>query len=436
MNGLIGWFKDTRLAWGLWVVFALAIGVNTAMKQDDVLTLESEHVVGRILRQDDTGALVRVKARGGTEERWIAAERIAIVAPLGDRSVTGNYRLGAEHWHTKRAMYTEGPHGFLYLPQAAMIFLPFEVLPALAGEVLWRWAGIGAYAAGVWALCRLIAGYSGAGRPVRLAGVFTIATLLAIPAALGSAQNGQTNLALGGLFALSAVSASGRRWWWTTLWLMLALALKPVALPVVLLLAAVNLRMIPALAAGGVVLVLAPFVHPDPGYVWQQYQAGFGKVLSAANPGADVWFSDIRGMLRDFGWKLTDAQVLPVRGAAALVCLGASVWLGIKTREWARSVLVVLVGVGYILVFSPRTEGVTYAMIGPLAAVLATRELLNREARRVWLGAAMVAYCLVLQFSMVLTGKERKYWLRPLATMVFVVGVGARIASSRARDEK
>lgn len=418
--------KDARAAWSLWCVLAIGVTVATLLKRDIVVLQEPAGAVveGRVIEQTRASVTIRVKrdecGRDFAEqpEREIERRDIAVVSRLGARSVTGNYRYGAERWRHGLPMYTEGPHGFLYLPQAAMLFVPFEMMPVEVGEVLWRLVGLGVYVGGVWTLSRRLV-------PGRLAEAFTLATLLAIPGSLGSAQNGQTNLVMGGLCALGAVSASEARWWRTSLWLMLAMAFKPVALPVVLLLAAVKPRLIPALAAGAVVLAGAPFVHPDPAYVWGQYQGAFSKVIQAADPSSiDAFFSDIRGMLRDFGLAFTDRQVLPVRVAAALLTLGACVWIGRRSEEPGRCVWVVLMGVGYIMAFSPRTEGVTYAMIAVVAAVVGAMMLLERR----WaLGVFLAAYCLVLQFSMpltdVLTGEERKYWLRPLLTLVLMVWV-------------
>ena len=420
--------RDTRLAWTFWGVLAIAIAATTLTKLDQLLLSDAAgtRLTGRIVNRDAHGVTFRV--RGESLDRIFPASDLALVAPLGDRSVTGNYRLGAERWRTSRPMYSSGMHGFLYMPQAAMLFLPFELLPPRIGEVLWRWVGLAAYAGGVFLLCRRFF-------PDRLPLAFTIASALAIPASLGSAQNGQTNLIMGGLFALAALHAAQSRWGLTSLWLTLALVCKPVALPVLLLLAATRLRLIPALTIGVLVFAAAPFLHPDPVYVWSQYQASIHKVLLAADPSAEgAFFSDIRGMLRDFGLTLTDPQLLPVRAFAALVFLALSMVItslasrpspsSSSSPAFPPAFTTTLLGVAYIMIFNPRTEGVTYAMIGPFAAILATREVL---ARRWPIAAMLVAYCLILQFSMpitdLITGPGHKYWLRPLATMLLVAWV-------------
>lgn len=424
-------FRDTRLAWIVWAVFALGIAACTLTKKDKIVLADAEgtRVVGHIVRRDRETVTIRVRDANEQIERTFTSADIVVVAPLGHNSVTTSYRFASEHWRKCTEIYTSGAQGFLYMPQAAMLFMPFELMPAWLGEVLWRWAGLAAYAWGVWTLCKR---FFAEIRPT----AFTLATLLAIPAALGSAQNGQTNLAMGGLFALAAVHAGERKWRLTTLWLVLALACKPVALPVVLLLAAVRPRLIPTLAAGMLVFLAAPFVHPDPAYVWSQYHESIGKMIAAADPG--VSYTELRGMLRDFGWVLSDQALLPVRAAAAIAFLGVCMWMARRLREpLVVSFYAVTLGVIYILIFSPRTEGVTYAMIGPIAALLATGAIIARQ----WITASLlVAYCLILQFSMpitdLLTGEERKYWLRPLCTMMLAGWLFARLSIDKGRGAR
>lgn len=395
-------------AWAAWGLLALGLCANTLLKRDELMLAAGGSVEGRIVSRDTTG--VTFTPRGLAVPVRYELSSIAVVCPLGYKSVTGNYRYGSERWRTSREMYSAGAHGFLYLPHAAMLFLPFELLPAWAGEVLWRWVMLAAYAGGVWSLCRKFL----ADRP----NAFLLATLLAMPASLGSAQNGQTNLAIGGLCAFAAVCASEQRWGRTSLWLMLALACKPVMLPVIMLMGATRPRSLPALAAGLAVFLLAPFLHTSPAYVLGEYHGAIGKMLAAADPGS--WFSDIRGMLRDFGLPLDEDVVVWARLVAAILTLFACVWLTLTRRDPWRSLATVALGVCYILVFSPRTEGLTYAMIGPIAGVLATSAIISRR----WTVASLlISYCLILQFSKVITGEEHKYWLRPLCTLALIAWI-------------
>lgn len=424
-----------RFAVLAWIVFAIAIAAMTALKKDTLALTNGDRVEGRITATSTDAVTVRIKDRGQAVERVIPRGEIDHVSPLGDRSVTGVYRRASELWWSRGPLYTEGVAGFLYLPQAALVFSPFAALPAHAGEILWRWVGILGYAWGVWSLTRLVFGQ-------RWAAAFLLASLLAIPAAMGSAQNGQTNLVMGGLFALAAAECARNRLWWATLWLMLAFACKPVALPVVLLLAAVYPRLIPRLAVGGVVFALVPFINPDPAYVWEQYRAAIGKIAAAAKPVEP--YQDLRGMLIDFGmnpdaWAialpLRDASgaarmlgvLTLVRAMAAVVALGLSLMIARRFRDPARAVYVLALGVMYIMVFNPRTEGVTYAMLGPVAALFATREVMRKN----WpVAIPLVVFCLLLQFSRVVTNGANN-WVRPVTTLLFAGYVCSHVVRGR-----
>ena len=53
------------------------------------------------------------------------------------RSVVPSYRIGALSWLAGRSLYDEvmGVGGFVYFPQAAILFVPFALLPEVLGEV-------------------------------------------------------------------------------------------------------------------------------------------------------------------------------------------------------------------------------------------------------------------------------------------------------------
>ena len=62
----------------------------------------------------------------------------AVVASGSKRSVVPAYRLAAQHWFAGENIYSGDGHGFIYLPQAAVLFGPFAVLPPVLGGILWR----------------------------------------------------------------------------------------------------------------------------------------------------------------------------------------------------------------------------------------------------------------------------------------------------------
>ena len=69
---------------------------------------------------------------------------------LGKHTVSPVYWLASRQWWASQEMYgskemtLQGRHGFLYFPQAAVLFTPFAYLPLAVSEVLWRGLGLGA----------------------------------------------------------------------------------------------------------------------------------------------------------------------------------------------------------------------------------------------------------------------------------------------------
>jgi hypothetical protein len=405
-------------------VFALGICAATLFKHDAFVLTTGERFEGRVVAASERAlSIVRDDQRdkgAQTIDRATIQER----SRFGARSVTPEYRRAAKLWWRSENLYTEGVHGFLYMPQAAMVYAPFAAMPPWLEETLWRAAGIAAYACGVWRLSRPLFGE-------HWASAFLIASVLAVPAALGSASNGQTNVVMGGLFALSAADLIGGRWWRVALWLMLALACKPTAIVMVLLVGAIFLRPMGwRLAVALLLFAAAPFLHPAPQFVLGQYVACQEKMLSAATP-PDL-FQDIRGMLVSFGIDVPGRALTIVRAAAAVVTLGLCLLASRRFADHARAMMLLTLGACYLMVFNPRTEGLSYVILGAPAALWATRELLDRR----WPAAAFcVTLCLAFQFSTQMALNHKNYWVRPLGTCVLAGLVIAEIVRGRSRWE-
>ena len=77
-----------------------------------------------------------------------------LVALGSKHSVTPSYWRAAENWLAGRPLYDGTGRGFIYLPQSAVLFVPFAMLPPLFREILWRFVTIGFFA---WGLERLAA---------------------------------------------------------------------------------------------------------------------------------------------------------------------------------------------------------------------------------------------------------------------------------------
>ena len=70
---------------------------------------------------------------------WIGILIYALIATLHTgRTVTGNYYDAALHWLQGIPLYSGSGGGFIYLPQSAIAYIPFAVMPFPVSEIVWR----------------------------------------------------------------------------------------------------------------------------------------------------------------------------------------------------------------------------------------------------------------------------------------------------------
>lgn len=333
---------------------------------------------------------------------------IIVTLPSNDRTVTPTYRNASLQWFAGQAIYTEGIHGFLYLPSAAVLYLPFAWPPFRVGELLWRIVTIGSLAGGVWRLSRLV------GREMGVQ-IFPLITLLSIPPAMDGARNGQMNLLLVALMIHAVVELSDRRWWWATLWLSLGLALKPLMIVLILLAAAIYRPMIWRTLIGIAAVLLLPFVAQHPAYVLQQYQLCVRKLDTSSKPGFIARFNDLFGLIQSLGIDPPHSMQVVVRALAAGLTV-ALAWLGVRTWGQVRgAVLVLALASCYLMLFNPRTELNSYAILGPSVAVFAAWAFLVDRCTAV--GWMLVAIAIGISASYAIAG--RNYWLSPSLGLIF-----------------
>lgn len=343
-----------------------------------------------------------------------------IVAP-GYRSVTTAYRAGAERWLAGETLYDNTGTGFIYLPHAALTFVPIAQLPLPLGEMLWRWINMGLLAMGVFRLVRLA---GGDGRVLLITSIVTVLLSLSV------ARNGQSTLPLIGLLLLAAADISDERWWRATWLLVIAFAIKPLAIVLLLLALALNRPLWWRLPIGLVVMVLAPFAMQRPSYVVDQYVACTVMLRTVFEKGQSGYWPQLFGMLKVAGWDIPSFAQQLLRMLAALATLGGC-WWGTRHLSAARAAIYLYsFSACYLMLFNSRTELNTYAMVGPtygLAFAEAWLELRNRRA----------AGCLVLmivgtlfssELGAILTSRDRAIWLSPLLCLGLTTYLIVRLA--------
>ncbi|HUL00515.1 MAG TPA: glycosyltransferase 87 family protein [Nitrospirota bacterium] len=284
-------------------------------------------------------------------------------------------------------------------------------------EVLWRVVNIGTFAVGLRSFSRLASERSG----IEL---FPLMTLTTIPFAWDCARNGQATLAMTGLMLLAVSDVAHTRWWRATLWLSLGLALKPLIIVLVLLIMAIERPMIWRVFLGIVAVAIAPFLAQHPGYVLQQYTAFIHNTKAAAHVGviASGWSTPFTA-LRIAGVEVPEHFQTIFRLIAAFTTLVLCIVA--KRKHYANRYAVYLFSLAatYIILFSPRTETVTYALLGPAIAAFLSQAFLieNRVAAGMLLTSIALATIGSGVFQPLIAPQAEAIWLPPLMATCFAL---------------
>lgn len=325
-------------------------------------------------------------------------------------TATIEYQKAALRWWDSDNLY-KGKNNYLYLPQAAMLYTPFKMLPKRVGEPLWRMVCLGTLAFALGMAARHLA-------PDRAGAVFFAASVLVLPSALASARNGQVNMPLAGLYLLTALCLARERWWLTALLLALSLALKPISIVPILLCGVLFPRLVLPLLLSLVVLFAAAWLHPDPKYVSWQYELFWAKLTgSSANPTGRTW-SDFAGMLHEFGISLSQPVQMGIRAGAAVGTFGVCLLAVWKTSDPLRRAMTVLLFAAiYLMLFNPRTEANSYVIFGIFVALLAAWEGLVTRRRAAFAAWLAVALLLGTENYGGWIYRSTNLWLKPLVAL-------------------
>ncbi len=339
----------------------------------------------------------------------------------------GSYSIYAEagqHWLAGAELYDHHNRNslvvFRYSPPVAALFAPLGLLPTIVGNGLLRIVNLLVFAAGLWRWQRIVL-------PATFTARYRAAFYLVLAAvANNSLMDVQVNILTAGLLLLTTAGAIAGRWWEAALSIGLAVALKgyPVSLALVLcVLAPRKFAWRWAIAQAG--WFALPFLLQGPSYVAHQYQdwAEYGL-----NPRYAVgWFRDAMYLAESLGWWMSRSEYLWVElvaaGVVGVLCLihGAlqPVAPGITTTY--------ALCVGWMLLFGPASETVTYILAAPAIA-----------------GAVVLSWgrpgpgwfrMLVTGAAVLLTGTQLEllfpgpHWLQvagahPLAILLFMIAVG------------
>jgi alpha-1,2-mannosyltransferase len=345
-------------------------------------------------------------------------------------NTTPTYRTASTAWWQGIDPYTQNAHaGFLYFPQAAFLFTPFNVLPYLTGEIVWRVFTFGLF---IYALTRLNAFFLAA-RSAAPARTFLFLALLAVPSSFASLRNAQFDLPLAALVVLATAEVAAARWSTAALWLCLGVAFKPLAVVPLLLFSALYWKLIPRVAVGLLIVAAIPFLHWSPSYVAQEYRRCF-ETLAWASAGDEPRYSELAALLAHAGIivPLPVRTVLRVIFALMYLGLGATAVrkLSLADSAWAVGAL----AADYLMLFNPRTETCSYVFLGPFVASLALyysvlgHRWLARGLGFAAVGLACDAFPRLGTFSVHdLTDR----WFKPLIAVLFLAALIVFIFRSR-----
>jgi hypothetical protein len=190
----------------------------------------------------------------------------------------------------------------------------------------------------------------------------------------------------------------------------------------VLLIMAIYRPMTWRVLAGMLATALVPFVTQHPAYVADQYAACWRNLTTAAHVGAAEggWTSPFHA-LRMGGISVSEHLQTGIRlaGAAATLALCG---MARRRHDAARSaVLLFALAAVYLMLFSPRTENNTYAMLGPAIAVFLAGAFLldHRPAEGILLSCMGVVLAGSRQIERFLTPQAATSWVSPLVAAVF-----------------
>ncbi len=338
-----------------------------------------------------------------------------------DHTVVTAYRDAALQWFAGRDIYNSTGHGFLYLPSAAILFAPCARLPGAASEIVWRVLTIGSFAIGI----RRLSTLAGRGLAVDL---FPLMTLAALPPALSCARNGQSTLIMTATMMLAVAdlagpeSGGGRRWR-ATLWLSLSLAFKPLSVVMILLVGALDRRMAWRLFVGVALVLLFPFLTQTPHYVAAQYVKSLQMFRASSLCGMTELWAQPFSVLSLMGVNVAESLQTLIRAVAALATF-LLCWQAQRRHGSVRAVEYLFsFSVLYILLFNPRTENNTYAMLGPAIGLFAAPWIGDSRHRAAVAFLSLLLFVLAAGDELVraLAPPGEHIWLKPSLGIIFLL---------------
>jgi alpha-1,2-mannosyltransferase len=347
---------------------------------------------------------------------------VIIVAHQGSaHTVTPAYMQGANLWLQGKDLYNGG-RGFIYLPQAAILFTPFALLAKYSlavAEIIWRLFSLG------W-LIYAIHRFSGL-LPRESGKTFLLVTLVTIPLVYSSVHNGQSNTILEALMLLAVVMIASENWNRAAICLIAGIAFKPTMIVLLLLGFGIYRELRWRLILGLAIIIFLPFCCQTPHYVLTQYKNCITMLQQAAALGSNVFaWSQLFGMLAAI--KLYPAAWLQdiIRIIAAIGTLFAGIKLWQRFPANTIAILLYSLAVCYLMLMNPRTENTDYGLLAPAVGIFIAAAVEYRAWSKVALLSLLVIGS-IFSGNLTFGGAGYEFWSAPLFTLFFAIMVLAQI---------
>jgi len=329
-------------------------------------------------------------------------------------NVCGVYLRAGEHFLAGTSLYAAGE--FLYFPTAALFFTPFTAFPFFVGAGLWRLFNIAVFCSGIFSLASM-KDAKGQGGNI----TFLVVTIVVCLLSSSAAKHGQMTLMMAGLLMHAAVGLEQSSPWRAAFFMILAIALKPIALPFMMLAFVAYPSVRWRIFASLPFFVLLPFLLNDFGYVLQQYKDVPGMLEMATNREFFTDRASLFGVMQTFGLTINESSRLATRVFLAAAALG--VYFYGKNRiekPSGRCLYLYAISIGYILLLSPGTERNTYAMFTPVIGFLLIGAHSQGHRIPYFLVQFVVAAFLLSHSMKKLFPDSPLSMLKPIATLIVI----------------
>ena len=313
----------------------------------------------------------------------------------------------ATFWAKSPLYVPESLHGFHYLPIMLIIGTPLSWVNIQLAGAIFGLLSVVFFSFGVVRIAQQIVPT----RSAAAAGCILAISLMAAWIALRLLQMQMPMTA-----AMLCATAAGMRGHWRAFvaWLLLAVALKPLAIVMVLLAVATIPKTRVPLIVGIALLLLLPFAFQSWAYLATEYVNYVRQLLNITNADPAIWGNqaEFSTLLKALGLELGAGTRLAIRLGAALATLWLAWRIALERNARATSFALLLLSACYIGLFNPRQEGMSYLVVVPGLAALSLCFLGRSLAD--WRGWLWMALAVMVGIRW---GANQARWILP-ATMV------------------